>query len=80
MDRVEAGQAGYDSGSWRRIYDSAAWRWVVGPLVYGAAAAAVSVGVFGNDLAEGIAFAIVMVVFVLAFSWWTTRRDSAASG
>jgi hypothetical protein len=45
-----------DSDIWRRVYDSVARRWVVGPLVYIVAVAAFAVVGFDASVASGLAF------------------------
>jgi hypothetical protein len=65
-DPLEAGRNRYDSSTWRRIYDSFAWKWVVGPIAYGAIVALAYAVIFDRSITAGVVFGAFMTLFVLA--------------
>jgi hypothetical protein len=73
-DPFEAGRNRYNSATWRRIYDSFVWRWVVGPIAYGAAVAAFAVFLTDTSMAGGLAFGAFMTLFVVTRNTLHERR------
>jgi hypothetical protein len=73
-ERLEAGRNRYDSAAWRRIYDSLVWRWIVGPIIFGALAAAVAVLIIGLSVAGGLFWGAAMTLFVIARDTRAARR------
>ena len=59
---------------WRRLYDSFAWRWIVGPVAYAIVVSALMVVVVGQKPAAGIAFAVTMAL-ILVIQASRHRRD-----
>jgi hypothetical protein len=75
-ERLEAGRAGYDNAALARIYDSALWRWAVGPLVYSLVVVAVSTTVFSMEIGQSVAFAGTMAAVLLVRAWIESRRQN----
>jgi hypothetical protein len=80
-DPLEAGRNRYNSATWRRIYDSFVWRWVVGPIAFGAAVAALVIFTGGTSTAGGLALGACMTLAVVTqHTLYKRRRQRTDSG
>jgi hypothetical protein len=62
---VSRSPEGSSNAGWRRLYDSFAWRWIVGPIAYAVVVSALMVVVVGQRPAAAIAFAATMALVLV---------------